>query len=88
MAIIRDRTLNWEDFASDPLWLIPCSPLSLTSVSSSDFFDKPDVVGTHQFGITSMIQNEVFWFEVPINDPFGMQIGKSFDHTCCVKPGC
>lgn len=51
-------------------------------------FSKLDIEGTHQFGITSMIQNEVFWLEVPINDSFGMQIGKSFNYTRRVKSGC
>lgn len=43
--------------------------------------------GTHQLGITSVIQDEVLWLEVPINDPFGMQVGKGFHHTCRVEPG-
>lgn len=43
--------------------------------------------GTHQLGITSVIQNEVLWLEVPINDPFGMQVGKGFHHARRVKPG-
>lgn len=43
--------------------------------------------GTHQLGITSVIQNEVLWLEVPINDPFGMQVGKGFHYARRVKPG-
>jgi len=67
--------------------VLSSTPNTSCPVVTVTFFGKPDVAGTHQFGITSMIQNEVFWLEVPINDPFGMQIGKCFDHACCVKPG-
>lgn len=99
MATIRDWTLGWVDFFSDPLWLIPSSlPITLVvqyqktrMVSFIHLFiylAKPDMAGTYQFGITSMIQNEVFWLEVPINYSFGMQICKSFDYACRIKPGC
>lgn len=42
---------------------------------------------TDQLGVASVIQDEIFWFEVPVNDSFGMQIGKRFHHACCVKSG-
>lgn len=31
-ATIRDRILSWVDLASDPVWLLLCSPLPLTPV--------------------------------------------------------
>lgn len=42
---------------------------------------------TDQLGVASVIQDEIFWLEVPVNDSFGMQIGKGFHHACCVKSG-
>lgn len=48
---------------------------------------KPCVKGTDQFGVASVIQDEIFWLEVPVNDSFGMQIGEGFHHTRGVESG-
>lgn len=42
---------------------------------------------SHQFGISSVVQNKVLWFEVSVDDSFGMQVGKGLHHTRRVKPG-
>lgn len=42
----------------------------------------------YQFSIAPVVQYKVLWFEVSVDDSFGMQVGKCFHHTGCVKPGC
>lgn len=47
---------------------------------------KPFLV-SYQFGIAPVVQYKVLWFEVSIDDSFGMQVGEGFHHTSCVEPG-
>lgn len=42
-------------------------------------------IGVYQFGVAPVVQYKVFWFEVSVNNAFGMQISESFHYTCCVK---
>lgn len=42
---------------------------------------------SHQFGITPVVQYKVLWFQVSVDDTFGMQISKGLHHTSCVKSG-
>lgn len=35
-----------------------------------------------------MVQYKVLWFQVSVDNAFGMQVSKSLHHTSCVKPGC
>lgn len=42
---------------------------------------------SYQFSIAPVVQYKVLWFEVSVNDSFGMQVGKGLHHTCCVKSG-
>lgn len=42
---------------------------------------------SYQFGITPVVQYKVFWFQVSVDDTFGMQISKGLHHAGCIKPG-
>ena len=42
---------------------------------------------SYQFGIAPVVQYKVLWFEVSVDDSFGMQVGEGLYHTRCVKPG-
>lgn len=42
---------------------------------------------THQFGVSVAVQDEVLWFQVSVDDAFGVQVGKGFHHTAGVEPG-
>ena len=42
---------------------------------------------SYQFGIAPVVQYKVLWFEVSVDDAFGMQVGKGLHHTSRVKPG-
>lgn len=46
------------------------------------------VLLNYQFSIAPVVQYKVLRFEVSVDDSFGMQVGKGFHHTGCVKPGC
>lgn len=46
------------------------------------------VLLNYQFSIAPLVQYKVLRFEVSVDDSFGMQVGKGFYHTGCVKPGC
>lgn len=46
------------------------------------------VMAPHQLGVASVIQDEVLWLEISVNDPFGMQISESLHHAGCVKACC
>lgn len=41
----------------------------------------------YQLGVSSAVQNEVFGFQVSVNDAFGVQVGERFDHAARVEPG-
>lgn len=42
---------------------------------------------SYQFGIAPVVQYKVLWFEVSVDDSFGMQVSEGLHHTRCVKPG-
>lgn len=42
---------------------------------------------SYQFGITPVVQYKVLWFQVSVDDTFGMQISKGLHHAGCVKSG-
>lgn len=42
---------------------------------------------SYQFGVAPVVQYKVFWFEVSVNDSFGMQVGEGLHHTSRVEPG-
>lgn len=42
---------------------------------------------SYQFGIAPVVQYKVLWFEVSVDDSFGMQVGEGLHHASCVKPG-
>lgn len=44
-------------------------------------------VSAYQLGVSPAVQNEVFGFQVSVNDAFGVQVGERFDHAARVEPG-
>lgn len=44
-------------------------------------------VASYQFSVAPVIQYKVLWFEVSVDDAFGMQVGEGLHHTSCIKPG-
>ena len=46
------------------------------------------VLWNYQFSIAPVVQYKILRFKVSVDDSFGMQVGKGFHHTGCVKPGC
>lgn len=45
------------------------------------------LLSNYQFSIAPVVQYKVLWFEVSVDDSFGMQVGEGLHHTSCVKPG-
>lgn len=42
---------------------------------------------SHQFGVAPAVQYKVLWFEVSVDDAFGMQVGEGLHHTRRVESG-
>ena len=40
----------------------------------------------HQLGVSPVVQYEVLWFEVSVDDAFGMQVSKGLHHAGCIEP--
>lgn len=89
------NTINILLFAnlrhSNVIWFLHCISLySLHSQKTQKMWFMTFFVPlllSYQFGIAPVVQYEVLWFEVSVNDSFGMQVGEGLHHTSCVKPG-
>ena len=42
----------------------------------------------YQFDVSTGVQDEVFWFEVSVDDSVWVQVAQGLRHTRWVEPGC
>lgn len=54
---------------------------------STSFGGPPTRVGSHQLGVSPVVQYDVLGFQVSVDDPSGVQEAQRLDHAACVEAG-